>query len=111
MVPEPGQLGQSTLSSSSRACCNKCSRKPQLRVVQLNTGNNGHRSSRAAQAEAAAETEQQSRGESTTLHGVGRKHSQLHLDRYETLTRNDPSLTCCQGRRYIYRLAQGVITQ
>lgn len=94
------RLGQSTLSSSSRACCNKCSRKPQLRVVQLNTGNNGHRSSRAQRQR---QKRQQSRGNGSssssrlepqaedTRHrqpewkGVGSKHSLQHLDLCKTL--------------------------
>lgn len=40
----PGWLAKVHYSPWSAAGGNKCSRKPQPRVVQLNTGNNGHRS-------------------------------------------------------------------
>lgn len=44
----PGWLAKVHYSPWSVAACNKCSRKPQPRVVQLNTGNNGHHSTSSA---------------------------------------------------------------
>lgn len=49
----PGWLAKVHYSPRSAAGCNKCSRKPQPRVVQLNTGNNGHHSSSSSSSSTA----------------------------------------------------------